>query len=63
MFPYEKTGFAITCSPKPPIGIDPKEIWIERRRIALRNAIDRYKVAGFPVPVEWYEEYYELMRR
>ena len=46
---------------KPPLGIIPKKIWKEQRLGDLRDAIDRYLEANQRVPVEWIEEYNELL--
>ncbi|WP_315307267.1 hypothetical protein [Enterococcus devriesei] len=43
-------------SRKPPIGIIPKELWIEQRKLELKAAIKRYFEADFKVPIEWIEE-------
>lgn len=45
----------------PPLGIIPKKIWKEQRLGDLRDAIDRYLEANQRVPVEWIEEYNELL--
>jgi hypothetical protein len=45
----------------PPLGIIPKKIWKEQRLGGLRDAIDRYLEANQRVPVEWIEEYNELL--
>ena len=41
---------------KPPIGIEPKRIWQEKRLQELLKAIQRYKDAMIAVPHEWNEE-------
>lgn len=46
---------------KPPLGIVPKFIWKEQRLMKLREAIDRYLDANQRVPIEWIEEYNELL--
>lgn len=45
---------------KPPLGIEPKEIWEEKRCIDLKEAIDRRVNTEFEIPKEWVDEYYEL---
>jgi hypothetical protein len=47
---------------KPPIGIQPKYIWKSKRIVDLSFAIERYRVANLPIPIEWVEEYNELLR-
>lgn len=44
-----------------PLGVIPKKIWKEQRLGDLRDAIDRYLEANQRVPVEWIEEYNELL--
>lgn len=48
---------------KPPLGVMPRFIWDERRRIELQAAIMRYMDAGMRVPLEWIAEYNELVER
>ena len=45
----------------PPLGIIPKNMWKKQRLKELRDAIDRYLEANQRVPVEWIEEYNELL--
>jgi len=40
-------------SPKPPIGIMPERIWVQRRTLDLLGAMSRYVEAGLPVDPEW----------
>jgi hypothetical protein len=47
--------------PKPPLGIMPRNIWNLKRIDDLNNAINRYYEAGFKVPMEWLEEYNDLI--
>lgn len=44
---------------KRPVGIMPKEIWIEKRVTELFGAIDRYSEAGLPIPRAWSTEAWE----
>ena len=44
-----------------PLGIIPKKIWKEQRLGDLRDAIDRYLEANQRIPIEWIEEYNELL--
>jgi hypothetical protein len=48
---------------KPPIGIEPKNIWLSTRYNALNEAIQRYKDAELVIPIEWVEERNELVKR
>lgn len=41
---------------KPPLGIQPKEIWINERKKALEDAIMRYLNEGNAIPIKWIEE-------
>lgn len=41
---------------KPPIGVIPYEIWLERRCVDLWNAIQRYKEANLDYPPDWLTE-------
>jgi|688.fasta_scaffold380320_2 hypothetical protein len=45
---------------KPPIGIDPKIVWLEKRRDDLYEAINRYKRASLDPNIEWLEELIKL---
>jgi hypothetical protein len=46
--------------PKPPIGLMPKQLWVENRLREIAAAIQRYLDEKFEIPVEWVEEYNEL---
>lgn len=46
---------------KPPIGLIPKRFAIEDRYKEVCGAISRYYEAGLQIPVEWIEEYNELV--
>lgn len=48
---------------KPPIGLIPKDIWIESRKQDITSAIIRYVQNDFIVPIEWIEEYNELISK
>lgn len=48
---------------KPPIGITPRWLLDEEREIEIREAITRYTEAGYPVPIEWYQELNEITER
>jgi hypothetical protein len=47
---------------KPPLGIMPKKYHDEKRFIELCGAIKRYYDAEFPIPIEWIEEWNELVK-
>lgn len=47
---------------KPPLGIESRRLWIERRQHELAAAIRRYLNAGLTVPVEWVTQYNELRK-
>lgn len=46
---------------KPPIGLMPKKIWILQRINSIREAIDRYQEVNYKIPIEWIDEYNELV--
>tara|TARA_R110001632_G_scaffold82964_1_gene183947 strand:+ start:753 stop:914 length:162 start_codon:yes stop_codon:yes gene_type:complete len=46
---------------KPPIGLKPKKYHLLERFNEVRSAIVRYSDAELPIPVEWVEEYNELI--
>lgn len=48
---------------KPPLGLIPKFIHKERRFIEVCGAISRYYEAGLVIPIEWVEEYNELVKQ
>lgn len=48
---------------KPPLGIMPRKLWEEKRLDDLRQAITLFAEHNRPVPVEWVEEYNELLLR
>jgi hypothetical protein len=43
-------------APKPPIGLMPRKLWLERRLADVFAAIDRYMAAGVRVQPEWCDE-------
>ena len=45
----------------PPLGIIPKNLWKKQRLRELRDVIDKYLEANQRVPIEWIEEYNELL--
>ena len=46
---------------KPPIGVMPKKLYKQQRMDDLKGAIDRYKEANKPIPIEWVTEYNQLV--
>ena len=49
-------------SKKPPIRLKPKKDHLLERLHEVRSAIVRYCDAELPIPVEWVEEYNELIK-
>ena len=45
---------------KPPIGLMPRHLHIEKRIFDIKDAMNRYIDQKVPIPLEWYEEYNEL---
>ena len=48
---------------KPPIGLKPKKYHSLERLNEVRSAIVRYYDNELPIPVEWIEEYNELLNQ
>ncbi len=48
---------------KPPLGILHRKLWEEKRLDELCQAIFRYMQAELKIPVEWIQEYNELLVR
>ena len=46
---------------KLPLGVIPKNMWKKQRLKELRDVIDMYLEANQRVPIEWIEEYNELL--
>lgn len=46
---------------KPPLGVMPKYIWNRKRLSELKRAIQEYTQKNLMVPIEWVEEYNELL--
>lgn len=46
---------------KPPIGIVPHFIWVDKRILEILEAFERYSNAGKAVPVEWVTELRKLI--
>lgn len=55
--------YKVTALPnyEPPIGIMPREVWLEKRLEELRSAIKRYIEAGYYVKEDWVKEYNSLL--
>lgn len=45
---------------KPPFGLEPRDIWNQKRKMAIANAIGRYLEAYKRIPDEWLSELIEL---
>lgn len=48
-------------TPAPPLGIEPRFMWIEKRIEGLIAAMGRYSDAGLPTPKRWLEEMDQLI--
>ena len=46
---------------KPPLGLTPKYIRNEQRMKEIRDAVVRYEEADKKIPIEWIEEYENLL--
>lgn len=46
---------------RPPLGLTPRWVMVEQRYGAVCAAISRYYNAGKKIPIEWIEEYNELI--
>jgi len=53
----------IKQSSRPPIGLMPKKLHQEKRFYDVCSAIARHYSAGFKIPIEWVEEYNELLEQ
>jgi hypothetical protein len=51
----------MNVQPKPPLGIMPRYLWIEKRIQDLAEAIGRYIESPFPIPTEWVDERNQLL--
>lgn len=51
-------------SQRPPIGIEPRYIWIETRLEQIENAVTRifHEKYAFQIPMTWIEEYNDLIK-
>ena len=50
-------------SKKPPLGLRPKRFSDIERLNEIRSAISRYYDAELPIPIEWIEEYNQLLKQ
>jgi hypothetical protein len=50
-------------SEKPPLGLMSKKIWDEKRFYEVCFAITKYYQDCREIPIEWIEEYNELIRK
>lgn len=46
---------------KPPLGIMPREMWMQDRLNTITNAIDRYVDCDMQIPLDWVVEYNNLV--
>lgn len=46
----------VTELSRPPIGLEPRKIWVEARTRAVLEAMLRYVNAGYAVPQAWRDE-------
>ena len=54
-------GNLMEKSVESPLGVIPKKIWKKQRLGELRGAVERYLEANQRIPIEWIEEYNELL--
>ena len=48
---------------KPPLGVMPRYLWERKRRYEVGKAISRYVEADKKIPIEWLDEYNELVQK
>jgi hypothetical protein len=53
----------INKAKKPPIGIVPRRIFEEHRASEIAMAVERYTSHAHPIPIEWVEEYNEIVNK
>ncbi|AAK79868.1 hypothetical protein BJV85_002090 [Clostridium acetobutylicum] len=46
---------------RPPTGLEPHTIWVGKRIQDIKEAMDRYTEANKSIPIEWVNEYNELL--
>ena len=47
---------------KPPLGLSPRNFWIEQRAWAIVEAMERYRRDGLTIPLEWADELAEHLK-
>lgn len=47
---------------KPPIGIKPRFVWLDDRKIEIKEAIRRYLNTDLKIPLEWVKEYNQIIK-
>jgi len=52
-----------TIIKKPPLGLKPRYLVEEERILEISSAILRYVNCNYEIPIEWVEEYNELVGR
>jgi len=57
-----RCGWSYIPCRKPPLGLMPRRIHEEQRISDIAGAINRYLQAGRAVPMEWIEEYNQLIK-
>ena len=53
-------GFEVLEQPNPPLGLMPRQIWLENRRDDIYDAIARYRAPGKGVSRDWLNELLDL---
>jgi hypothetical protein len=56
----KQQGILESCL-KPPVGVIPEQLWLDKRKHALCSAIHRYNEAGVVAPLEWIAELKRLI--
>ena len=59
-FEIKKDWFEFVQIEKPPLGLMPEFIWIEKRIYEIDAAIKRYSAAKKAIPINWIAEYGKL---
>ena len=57
----ENINVEINADMRPPLGLRPRSVVMALRFQEVCEAIKRYWDAGFKLPIEWIEEYNELL--
>jgi hypothetical protein len=53
----------LTFEERTPVGLRPKWVWEAKRIGEIAEAIGRYIEAGKDIPLDWIDEYNELVRK